>query len=147
MTRRNYNQHPYTAYHDYYMRQAGAGEFNKFAGAQMQYGYGLGGLLRNLIRRIIPLGAKLVNTVKPMAREAFSIAKPHLKDAAKEVGKHLLTKMATQFADETTATHNQEQTGSGKRKKKKPQPKKKSVGRPPTKKRQKRQYGGLTIFS
>ena len=49
------------SYLEYYQRQAGGGTgLPKFRGAATQYGFGLGGLLRNLIRFIIPVGKQAV---------------------------------------------------------------------------------------
>lgn len=105
------------AYHDYYMRQAGGGEIPKFIGAQTQYGYGLGGLLRNLIRTVIPLGSRLFKIVKPVAHEAFTMAKPHLKEAVKEIGSAALRKAGEKLAELTTPG----QSGSGRKRKRRRQ--------------------------
>ena len=65
---------PYTRddgrYMTYYMNQAG-GELPGFIGSSTQYGNGLGGIFRSLLRFAVPLFKK-----------GFSIAKPHLKNAA-----------------------------------------------------------------
>ena len=57
-------------YMTYYMKQAG-GELPGFVGSSTQYGNGLGGIFRGLLRMAVPLFKK-----------GFSIAKPHLKNAA-----------------------------------------------------------------
>lgn len=57
-------------YMTYYMNQAG-GELPGFIGSSTQYGNGLGGIFRGLLRMAVPLFKK-----------GFSIAKPHLKNAA-----------------------------------------------------------------
>ncbi len=83
---------PSKAYLDYYKAQAGSGSIPKFHGASTQYGYGLGGILRSIIRRIIPLGARVAKAVAPAAKKAFTIAKPHLKAAGKELATAAMNK-------------------------------------------------------
>jgi len=98
------------AYLDYYKAQAG-GEIPKFHGTEVQYGYGLGGLLRSLICRIIPIGSRVLNAIKPVAKQAFEIAKPHLKEAAKD-----LTKEAIRRVTEKLGESSEPQTGFGRKK-------------------------------
>lgn len=57
----------------YYQNQAGSG-LPGFAGGGVMYGNGLGGLFRGFFRMAIPL-----------LKRGFSIAKPHLKSAAKNI--------------------------------------------------------------
>lgn len=84
-------QPSHKAYIDYYESQAGSGALQRYAGAQSQFGYGLGSLLRSVFRSLIPFG-----------RRAFDIAKPHLKDAARE-----LTKEAARGIGERLASRSQ----------------------------------------
>ena len=76
------------AYLQYYQSQAGGGGglgIQKFHGGRYQYGYGLGGLLRSIIRSIIPIGRSVARKVAPVAKSAFRIAQPHLKSAARDI--------------------------------------------------------------
>lgn len=57
----------------YYKNQAGNG-LPGYSGGGVMYGAGLGGLFRGLFRMAVPL-----------LRTGFSIAKPHLKSAAKNI--------------------------------------------------------------
>ncbi|XP_016420228.1 uncharacterized protein F54H12.2-like [Sinocyclocheilus rhinocerous] len=60
-------------YVNYYRNQAGGG-LGGLAGGAVMYGAGLGGLFRGLFRMAVPL-----------LKRGFSIAKPHLKSAAKNI--------------------------------------------------------------
>ena len=60
-------------YVSYYQNQAG-GIMPGYAGSPAMYGAGFGGIFRNLFRMAIPL-----------FKRGFSIAKPHLKTAAKNI--------------------------------------------------------------
>lgn len=60
----------YTAY---YLNQAG-GELPGYSGARVQYGNGLAGVFRAIYR-----------TVFPLIKRGLTIAKPHLKSAAKNI--------------------------------------------------------------
>ena len=66
-------EHNTADYVDYYRNQAGGG-LPGYAGGGVMYGAGLGGLFRGLFRMAIPL-----------LKRGFSIAKPHLKSAAKNI--------------------------------------------------------------
>lgn len=76
-----YNHHPADRidYVDYYRNQAGGG-LPGYAGGSVMYGAGLGGLFRGLFRMAIPL-----------LKKGFSIAKPHLKSAAKNIVSDVVT--------------------------------------------------------
>lgn len=63
-------------YVNYYQNQAGGGLLG-YAGGAVMYGSGLGGLFRGLFRMAVPL-----------LKTGFNIAKPHLKMAAKNMGRH-----------------------------------------------------------
>ena len=78
----------------YYANQAGSA-LPGYAGAPAQYGAGLGGMLRNLFRFAMPL-----------LRRGVSIAKPHIKTAAK----HIAGDVVTQLVARATAPR---QEGSG----------------------------------
>ncbi len=60
-------------YVNYYRNQAGGG-LPGYAGGSVMYGAGLGGFFRGLFRMAVPL-----------LKKGFSIAKPHLKAAAKNI--------------------------------------------------------------
>lgn len=83
-------------YLDYYLNQAGKG-LPRYQGTQTQYGFGLGSILRSIIRSIIPFGNRVVAAVKPAAKAAFNIAKPHLKEAAKDLTKAAITNIASRL--------------------------------------------------
>lgn len=87
------------AYLEYYTNQAGG--LPRFQGGQ-QYGYGLGALLRGLFRRIVPLG-----------RQVFEIAKPHLKEAGRDLTKAAVAKVTERLLDPKP------QRGSGRKRKQK----------------------------
>lgn len=60
-------------YIDYYKNQAG-GVLPGYVGGHAMYGAGIGGIFRNLFRMAVPF-----------FKTGFSIAKPHLKAAAKNI--------------------------------------------------------------
>lgn len=95
------------AYLKYYQDQAG-GNLPRFYGGQ--HGYGLGSLIRSLVRRLIPIGSKLIKTARPMAKRAIEIAKPHVNDAMSELAKEAGKKIAN------TWSTNKEQKGGLRRK-------------------------------
>ncbi len=66
-------------YVDYYRNQAGGG-LPGYAGGAVMYGSGLGGLFRGLFRMAVPL-----------LKRRFSIAKPHLKSAAKHIATDVIS--------------------------------------------------------
>ncbi len=68
-------------YVDYYRKQAG-GSLPGYAGGAVMYGAGLGGLFRGLFRLAVPL-----------LKRGFSIAKPHLKSAAKNIATDVVSNM------------------------------------------------------
>jgi hypothetical protein len=79
------------AYFQYYENQAG-GDLPRFHGGQ--HGYGLGSMIRSLIRRIIPLGSRIVKKAAPIARRAIAIAKPHMEEAVSELAREAGKKIA-----------------------------------------------------
>ena len=99
-------------YLDYYKQQCGGAGVAKFHGSSTQYGYGLGSLIKSIIRRIIPIGSKIAKAIKPVAKEAFRISKPHLKNAAKDLTKAALEKVAAKLLRPRTTEN---QTGSGRK--------------------------------
>ena len=60
-------------YVQYYLNRAGSG-LPGYAGSSTQYGAGIGGIFRSLFRMAVPL-----------LKRGVSIAKPHLKNAAKNI--------------------------------------------------------------
>ena len=66
-------------YVSYYQNQAG-GVMPGYAGSPAMYGAGFGGIFRNLFRMAIPL-----------FRRGYSIAKPHLKTAAKNIVRDIVS--------------------------------------------------------
>ena len=64
-------------WNDYYIEQAGGGDYNTFKGALYQRGYGLGGMFGRFIKWIIPLIKKS--------------AGPLLKGAASALGSEAVT--------------------------------------------------------
>ncbi len=94
-----YNPHGMNAadYVDYYRNQAGGG-LPGYAGGAVMYGAGLGGLFRGLFRLAVPL-----------LKRGFSIAKPHLKSAAKNIATDVVSNvMSRAYNDNSKA-----QDGSG----------------------------------
>jgi hypothetical protein len=92
------------AYLDYYVSQAGGLLPHYWASQQ---GFGLGSLLRSLFRSIVPFGRKVL---KPVAKRAFAIAKPHLmeaaphlKDAAKDMARAAATHIGEKIASRMTS--------------------------------------------
>ncbi|KAI2661667.1 hypothetical protein H4Q32_007310 [Labeo rohita] len=83
-------------YVTYYQNQAGNG-LPGYAGAGVMYGAGFGGMLRKLFRMTIPL-----------LRQGFSIAKPYLKSAAKNILSDVVTNTLT-----LSFNNNNAQEGSG----------------------------------
>ncbi|KAI2645445.1 hypothetical protein H4Q32_028939 [Labeo rohita] len=83
-------------YVTYYQTQAGNG-LPGYAGGGVMYGAGFGGMLRKLFRMTIPL-----------LRQGFSIAKPHLKSAAKNILSDVVTNTLTRLFNNNNA-----QEGSG----------------------------------
>ena len=69
-------------YVQYYLNQAGSG-LPGYEGSSTQYGAGIGGMFRSLFRMAIPL-----------FRRGVSIAKPHLKTAAKHIIGDVMTNIA-----------------------------------------------------
>ncbi len=114
--------HQSNAYLNYYRAQAGHGGAGmpRFQGAPAQYGYGLGGLLGSIIRRIIPIGARLLKAVRPAARAAVRIAKPHVKAAAKDLAttaaRHVAGKLAKAATTKRKPKPKGQVGGSAKRK-------------------------------
>lgn len=126
------------AYENYYLRQVGQG-MPVFEGANLQRGYGLGGILSGLLRSAVPLlkpllrqGAKALGkhamkTGVSIAQDALagqnfkSSAKRRLKETGRVMGRQAVSRM----------------TGSGKRRQK--QSKKKSIKRKRT--------GGTRVIS
>ena len=93
-----YPQNINKLYLDYYLNQAGGGGLPKFEGRQVQYGFGLGSFLRSMIRRTIPIGKSVVKALTPVAKEAFTVAQPHLKAAASDITKMAVNKVAEKLA-------------------------------------------------
>ncbi len=84
-------------YVDYYRNQADGG-LPGYAGGAVMYGAGLGGLFRGLFRLAVPL-----------LKRGFSIAKPHLKSAAKNIATDVISNvMSRSYNDNSKA-----QDGSG----------------------------------
>lgn len=83
-------------YVNYYKNQAGGG-LPGYAGGGVMYGAGLGGLFRGLFRMALPL-----------LKRGFSIAKPHLKNAAKNIVSDVVTNAMSH-----TFNNNKAQDGSG----------------------------------
>ena len=63
-------------WNDYYMEQAGGGDYNTYRGSLYQRGYGMGGMFNRFWKWVVPL----------IARNAV----PLLKEAGKAVGKEAL---------------------------------------------------------
>lgn len=84
-----------TAYLQYYQDQAG-GNLARFQGGQ--HGYGLGSLIRSIIRRIIPIGSKIVKAARPVAKRAIEIARPHVREAVSEIAKEAGRKITDTWA-------------------------------------------------
>ena len=57
-------------YADYYVRQAGSGVSQYYAGAPYQKGYGLGSFLRGLFRSALPLFSSAARSATPMLQSA-----------------------------------------------------------------------------
>lgn len=83
-------------YVQYYLNQAGSG-LPGYEGSSTQYGAGIGGMFRSLFRMAIPL-----------FRRGVSIAKPHLKTAAKNIIGDVMSNIAR-------AVSTPKQQGSGMR--------------------------------
>ncbi len=64
----------------YYRNQAGNG-LPGYAGGPVMYGSGIGGIFKALFR-----------TALPLLKRGFSIAKPHLKAAARNIASDVVTK-------------------------------------------------------
>ncbi len=80
----------------YYQNQAGNG-LPGYAGGGVMYGAGLGGLFRSLFRMAVPL-----------LKRGFSIARPHLKSAAKNILSDVVSNTLTH-----SFNNNNAQGGSG----------------------------------
>lgn len=80
----------------YYQNQAGNG-LPGYAGGGVMYGAGLGGLFRGLFRMAVPL-----------LKRGFSIARPHLKSAAKNILSDVVSNTLTH-----SFNNNNAQGGSG----------------------------------
>lgn len=80
----------------YYQNQAGNG-LPGYAGGGVMYGAGLGGLFRGLFRMAVPL-----------LKRGFSIARPHLKSAAKNILSDVVSNTLTH-----SFNNNHAQDGSG----------------------------------
>lgn len=85
-----------THYLNYYKNQAGSG-MPGYAGGGIMNGAGLGGLFRGLFRMALPL-----------LKRGFSIARPHLKNAAKNIVSDVVTNAMTH-----SFHNNNSQDGSG----------------------------------
>lgn len=81
----------------YYQNQAGNG-LPGYAGGGVMYGAGLGGIFRKLFRMAMPL-----------LKQGFTIAKPHLKSAAKNI----LSDVVSNTLTRTFNNNNNPQDGSG----------------------------------
>ena len=73
-------------WNDYYIEQAGGGDYNTFKGALYQRGYGLGGMFGRFIKWIIPLikksaGPLLKGAASALGSEAVTTATNIAKDA------------------------------------------------------------------
>ena len=88
------------AYENYYLNQAGGGDIPKFRG---QYGFGLGSLLKSLIKTILPIG-------RSVAKSAFNIARPHLSAAANDLTNEAAKAVVNRIRRTT-------QSGSGRKRK------------------------------
>ena len=89
-----------SAYAAYYENQAGGGDITRYRGQQ---GFGLGGILRSIIRTIFPIGRRVV-------KSAYRIAKPHLQAAATELTKEAARTISNKIAGK-------QQSGGGMRRK------------------------------
>ena len=80
-----YNNTPYIADNNrfmaYYASQAGSG-LPGYAGSASQYGYGLGGIFRNLFRFAMPL-----------LKTGYTMAKPHLKTAVRNLAGDVIARV------------------------------------------------------
>ena len=88
------------AYTHYYITQAGHG-LDGFHGTEFMHGSGLAGLFRGLFRRVVPLFKKGVELVKP-----------HVKTAARNIAKDVVTTASTAVMDRINRS-TQGQAGSG----------------------------------
>ncbi|KAK7901940.1 hypothetical protein WMY93_018709 [Mugilogobius chulae] len=78
-------------YVNYYVSQAG-GELPGYSGSRVQYGAGIGGLLRGLLRWAYPLVSRGVAIVKPHIKRAASDVTTAVLKAAVERGQSMLRK-------------------------------------------------------
>jgi hypothetical protein len=84
-------------YVSYYVDQVGNG-LPGYHGAPTMYGSGIGGIFRNLFRMVLPF-----------MKRGFSIAKPHLKSAAKNIVSEVVANAMTRRASPEV----EHQEGSG----------------------------------
>lgn len=78
MTRINLRDDPHRFVH-YYHNQVGGGD--RFQGAAVQYGRGIGSIF-----------SKLFRFVSPLVKSGFALAKPHLKRAATNIASDVIGK-------------------------------------------------------
>ncbi len=81
----------------YYRNQAGNG-LPGYAGGPVMYGSGIGGVFKALFR-----------TALPLLKRGFSIAKPHLKAAARNIASDVTTALSRSY----NANNNEGQNGKG----------------------------------
>ncbi len=85
-------------YVTYYRNQAGNG-LPGYAGGPVMYGSGIGGIFKALFR-----------TALPLLKRGFSIAKPHLKAAARNIASDVVT---TALSRSYNDNNNEGQNGKG----------------------------------
>ncbi len=83
----------------YYRSQAGNG-LPGYAGGPVMYGGGIGGIFKALFR-----------TALPLLKRGFSIVKPHLKTAARNIASDVVTSALTRSYND--ANNNNGQNGNG----------------------------------
>lgn len=85
-------------YVTYYWNQAG-NRLPGYAGGPVMYGSGIGGIFRSLFR-----------TALPLLKRGFSIAKPHLKTAARNIASDVVTRALSRSYNDN---NNNGQNGNG----------------------------------
>lgn len=88
-------------YVTYYRNQAGNG-LPGYAGGPVMYGAGIGGIFKSLFR-----------TALPLLKRGFSIVKPHLKTAARNIASDVVTSALSRSYNDNNNNNNNGQNGHG----------------------------------
>lgn len=88
-------------YVTYYRNQAGNG-LPGYAGGPVMYGAGIGGIFKSLFR-----------TALPLLKRGFSIVKPHLKTAARNIASDVVTSALSRSYNDNNNNNNNGQNGNG----------------------------------